>query len=269
MNDLAESLKRTLVATTIAIGLAACGDDGPPPAPVDSEATSFTLAVNREYAEKLDLDEQQGFEDASRGLIAEAPAIPIKDTDGTVIWDASEYDFVQGDAPPTVNPSLWRQSKLNLIRGLFKVRDGIYQLRGFDLANISIIEGDTGWIVVDPLTTEATAREAIAFARAHLGDQRISAILFTHSHIDHFGGALGLMSMEEARGNNVAIVAPVGFIEEATSENILAGARDDQARTVYVWRATAAQSDGPCEYRPRHPAGSRQRQHHGSKRGDR
>ncbi|MEM8661674.1 MAG: alkyl sulfatase dimerization domain-containing protein [Pseudomonadota bacterium] len=206
-----------------ALLLAGCDRSAPLPPAEGSDATSYTIAVNNEFANSLNLDDQEGFEDASRGLIAEAPAVPIKDNDGKVIWDAADYDFVQGDSPDTVNPSLWRQSKLNLKRGLFEVDEGIYQLRGFDLANITIIEGDTGWIVIDPLTTEATTREAMAFAREHLGDNPISAILFTHSHIDHFGGVFGLMTAEEARENNVEIVAPVGFIEEATSENILAG----------------------------------------------
>ena len=219
------ALSKSLVSVTFfALCLTACGrSDGPPPVPESSEATSYTVAVNNEFAKNLDLADQQDFEDASKGLIAQAPSTPIKDGEGTVIWDAASYDYIQGDAPATVNPSLWRQSILNMHRGLYKVDEGIYQLRGFDLANISIIEGDTGWIVVDPLTTQSTAREAIAFAREHLGDKPITAILFTHSHIDHFGGALGLMSMEEANGNNVKIVAPIGFIEEATSENILAG----------------------------------------------
>ncbi|MEM8564303.1 MAG: MBL fold metallo-hydrolase, partial [Pseudomonadota bacterium] len=174
--------------------LVACDRSAPLPPAEGSDATSYTIAVNNEFAKNLNLDDQEGFEDASRGLIAEAPAVPIKDNDGKVIWDATDYDFVQGDPPDTVNPSLWRQSKLNLKRGLFEVDEGIYQLRGFDLANITIIEGDSGWIVVDPLTTEATTREAMAFAREHLGDKPISAILFTHSHIDHFGGVFGLMT---------------------------------------------------------------------------
>ncbi len=211
-------------ATLFAALLSACDrSEGPPPVAEGSDATSYTVAANNEFTKYLDLANQQDFEDASKGLIAKAPSVPIKDSEGTVVWDASNYDYIQGEAPATVNPSLWRQSKLNMHRGLYKVDDGIYQLRGFDLANISIIEGDSGWIVVDPLTTEATAREAIAFAREHLGDKPISAILFTHSHIDHFGGAFGLMNMEQAKGNNVKIVAPIGFIEEATSENILAG----------------------------------------------
>jgi alkyl sulfatase BDS1-like metallo-beta-lactamase superfamily hydrolase len=222
---ISNSLSRAFIpATLLTVLLTACGgSEGPPPVPDSSDATSYTVAVNNEFAKNLDLGNQQDFEDASKGLIAKAPSVPIKNSSGEVIWDASNYDYIQGEAPATVNPSLWRQSKLNMHRGLYKVADGIYQLRGFDLANISIIEGDSGWIVVDPLTTEATAREAIAFAREHLGDKPISAILFTHSHIDHFGGAFGLMSMEEANGNDVKIVAPIGFIEEATSENILAG----------------------------------------------
>jgi len=220
---------RSLSSLVVTLGcsallLSACGQSGAPPSvPDSSDATSFTLAANSEMAASLDLADQQDFVDAARGLVAAAPDAPVLDGSGSVIWDPASYGYIQGDAPSTVNPSLWRQSKLNMHRGLYKVADGIYQLRGFDLANISIIEGDTGWIVVDPLTTEDTARAAIAFARQHLGDKPISAILFTHSHIDHFGGALGLMSMEQANADKLQIVAPVGFIEEATSENILAG----------------------------------------------
>lgn len=219
------TLSKTLaLAACIALCAVACGrSDSPPPPPASSEATSYTVAVNTGFSEKLDLQDKQDFEDASKGLIAAAPATPVVDGTGKVIWDQASYDFIQGDSPATVNPSLWRQSKLNMHRGLYKVEEGIYQLRGFDLANISIIEGDKGWIIVDPLTTEDTVRAAIAFAREHLGEKPISAILFTHSHIDHFGGALGLMSMEQANANDVQIIAPVGFIEEATSENILAG----------------------------------------------
>jgi len=222
---MSQALARPLFSVTFfAILVTACSrPEGPPPAAISSDATAYTAAINREFSERLDLADPQDFEDASKGLIASAPNTPIRDKSGSVIWDVSQYDYIQGEPPETVNPSLWRQSKLLMQRGLYQVDDGIYQLRGFDLANISIIEGERGWIVVDPLTTEATAQEAIAFAREHLGDRPISAILFTHSHIDHFGGAFGLMSMEKARGNNVKIVAPEGFIEEATSENILAG----------------------------------------------
>jgi alkyl sulfatase BDS1-like metallo-beta-lactamase superfamily hydrolase len=118
---------------------------------------------------------------------------------------------------------LWRQAKLNNIHGLFEVTPGIYQLRGFDLANMTLIAGDTGWIVVDPLTTKETASAALAFAGQHLERRPVAAIIFTHSHIDHFGGALGVLSADEAARTHVPIIAPQGFMDEATSENIIAG----------------------------------------------
>jgi alkyl sulfatase BDS1-like metallo-beta-lactamase superfamily hydrolase len=209
----------------------------PPQVPEGSEATASTIAANQTFAEMLDLGNAEDFEQASRGLIADAPVEPVKDSKGTVIFDPATYAFVEGDPPATVNPSLWRQSKLNLQRGLYKVSEGVYQLRGFDLANMSIIEGDTGWIVVDPLTNIATAAQALAFARKHLGERPIKAIIFTHSHVDHFGGALGVMSADEAAQKQVEILAPVGFIEEATRENVVAGpAMTRRAEFMYAIR---------------------------------
>ncbi len=216
-----------------------CSDKKPaaPQVPEGSEATASTIAANQKFAELLDLADQEDFEQARRGLVAEAPAETVRDSEGTVVFDPQAYAFVEGDAPATVNPSLWRQSKLNLERGLYEVAEGIYQLRGFDLANMSIIEGDSGWIVVDPLTNTATAAQALAFARKHLGDKPIKAIIFTHSHVDHFGGALGLMTAAEAAKNSVEILAPVGFIDEATSENVVAGpAMTRRAEFMYAIR---------------------------------
>ncbi len=160
--------------------------------------------------------------DARRGFIA-APTGQVKDTDGKVIWDFDAFSFLQGEAPATVNPSLWRQATLNNQIGLFKVTEGIWQLRGFDLANITLIQGKSGWIVIDALTAQETSAAAMAFARKHLGNQKVSAVVFTHSHVDHFGGALGVISAQEAKARKIPIVAPVGFMEEATSENILMG----------------------------------------------
>jgi len=136
----------------------------------ESAASEFTIASNQKFSESLDLDNQQDFEDATRGLVASAPADIITNSYGQKVWDASAYDFIQGDAPDTVNPSLWRQAKLNNIRGLFEVDEGIYQLRGFDLANTTLIKGQSGWIVVDPLTTLETTKSAMAFAEQHLGE---------------------------------------------------------------------------------------------------
>ncbi len=189
----------------------------------ESAASEFTIASNQKFSESLDLDNQQDFEDATRGLVASAPADIITNSYGQKVWDASAYDFIQGDAPDTVNPSLWRQAKLNNIRGLFKVDEGIYQLRGFDLANTTLIKGQSGWIVVDPLTTLETTKSAMAFAEQHLGEINLSAVIFTHSHIDHFGGVLSLIDAQQAAENNIPIIAPSGFMHEAVSENIVAG----------------------------------------------
>lgn len=163
------------------------------------------------------------FADASRGFIA-APHGQVRNTAGQVLWDFDAFAFEQAEtAPDSVNPSLWRQARLNNHAGLFKVREGIWQLRGFDLANITLIQGKTGWIVVDTGTSRETASVAMAFAHQHLGPQTVSAVIYTHSHVDHFGGVLGVISAEEAKARQVPIVAPAGFMEEATSENVLMG----------------------------------------------
>ena len=192
-----------------------------PPVPPASAAD----AVVRAHAASqrgVDLSDPPSFADAKRGLIAR-PQGKVLAANGAVIWDFDALSFVKGDAPKTVNPSLWRQALLNNQTGLFKVADGIWQLRGFDLANISLVEGKTGWIVIDTLTTRETAAAAMAFARKHLGDKPVTGVIFTHSHVDHFGGALGVVTPDEVKARNVPIVAPAGFMEEATSENVLLG----------------------------------------------
>ncbi|MGB5702983.1 MAG: alkyl sulfatase dimerization domain-containing protein [Polyangiales bacterium] len=197
--------------------------DSAPDLAGNSAATAQTASNNAAVAAALPLSDQQDFEDARRGLVASDPDLRVDLEDGTPVWDMTAYRFMDGTPPGSVNPSLWRQAQLNNIHGLFKVTEGIHQLRGFDLANMTLIDGQTGWIVVDPLTAEETARAAMAFARKHLGDKPISAIIFTHSHVDHFGGVLGIMSADEADERKVPIIAPEHFLEEATSENILAG----------------------------------------------
>ncbi|MGB5223275.1 MAG: alkyl sulfatase dimerization domain-containing protein [Polyangiales bacterium] len=196
--------------------------------------SSQTTSNNAAVAASLPLADQQDFDDARRGLVASDPDLRVMGSAGTPIWDMPAYGFVDGDAPASVNPSLWRQAKLNNIHGLFKVTEGIHQLRGHDLANMTLIDGDTGWIVVDPLTSEETARAALAFARQHLGDKAVSAIIFTHSHVDHFGGVLGIVSAEEVAQRSIPIIAPVGFLDEATSENIIAGITMGR-RSLYMY----------------------------------
>jgi alkyl sulfatase BDS1-like metallo-beta-lactamase superfamily hydrolase len=203
--------------------------------------SAATITLQQAVAAQLPLAQQQDFDDARHGLIAsEVPLkIPSLRNPDTLVWDMPSYDFIQGEAPLTVNPSLWRQAQLNNINGLFEVTPGVYQLRGFDLSNMTLIRGKKGWIIVDPLTAKETAKAAFDFAMQTLAkrgdaEQRISAILFTHSHIDHFGGVLGIISNAEIQRQAIPVVAPLGFIEEATSENMLAGTAMSR-RAVFMY----------------------------------
>ena len=215
-----KSCARALLVGLLALG-AGCGrESGVGGAAGDAEPA--TVAANAEFARALNLADPQGFEDAARGLIAK-PNGRITGADGSVLVDLDAFSFLEGEAPPTVNPSLWRHARLNAQIGLFKVADGIHQLRGFDIANMTLIDGASGWIVVDPLTSRESAAAAIAFAREHLGDKPVSALIFTHSHIDHFGGVFGVITAEDAAARKVPVIAPAGFMEEATSENVMVG----------------------------------------------
>ena len=212
-----------------------------------SAPTVATLQANQVVIQQLPFDNQQDFEDANRGLIASLDSLVTSNAAGERVWDMDAYDFVQyngvdGESPASVNPSLWRQASLNNIHGLFKVIDGIYQLRGFDLANMTLIEGEKGWIVVDPLTAKETSKAAFDFAQKHLGEKPITAILFTHSHIDHFGGALGLVTAEQVKQEGIRIIAPEGFMEEATSENIIAGTAMSR-RSMYMYGKRLARTE--------------------------
>lgn len=160
--------------------------------------------------------------EASRGLIAEAKDLLIKDSDGSVVWNMTAYSFLQNKTPSTAHPLLWEMAKLNAKAGLFEVTRGIYQLRGFDIANMTIIEGKTGLIVVDTLTTKETAWAAFDFFKTHVHKHKpIKAIIFTHSHVDHFGGVLGVVTEKELKTKQIQVIAPKGFMEEGFSENIL------------------------------------------------
>jgi len=219
---------------SLIIFLSACSDNLDYEESADSagntQATSATEALNKSVLKSLPFQNQQDFEDAQRGLIAKPDNLKIKNINGTdFVWNMPEYDFINrqstaSQSPASVNPSLWRQAALNNIHGVFKVTEGIYQVRGFDLANMTIIEGKKGWIIVDPLTAAETAEAALLFAQKTLGKKPITAIIFTHSHIDHFGGVHGVLKhLPEQQKTQLRIIAPEGFIEEATSENIIAG----------------------------------------------
>ena len=192
----------------------------------------FTTAANQAVLEQLPFADQQDFEDAQRGLIASPQSLVVLGAQGELLWNQDQYDFIEGDAPASVNPSLWRQAQLNNVHGLFEVTRGVYQLRGFDLANLTVIEGDTGLIVVDPLTTRETAAQAWAFYREQRGDKPIVAIIFTHSHVDHFGGVFGVISTADASAQGVRVIAPAGFVEESVSENIMVGTAMQRRATL-------------------------------------
>ena len=160
---------------------------------------------------------------ADRGFLGTLDDPKILGRDGEVVWDASAYDFLDGDAPDSVNPSLWRQSKLVAKHGLYEVVPGLYQVRGLDLSVMSIIEGDTGVIVVDPLISAETAAAAFGLYRKHRGDRPIHAVIHTHSHIDHFGGVRGIVTQSDLDERRVQIIAPEGFLEHSVAENVYAG----------------------------------------------
>jgi len=212
------------------------GGDSAPDARGHTAPTSFTIAAHTKAAAELPLDDVQDFEDARRGLVASEPDIEIQGAEGSRVWSTKDYAFIDGSAPASVSPSLWRQAKLNGIHGLFKVVDGIYQLRGYDLSNMTIIESRSGWIVVDPLTSRETAAAAFALARKHLGERPVVAVIFTHSHVDHFGGIDAILPAV-SDPSALRVIAPLRFTEEATSENVLAGiAMGRRATYMYGWK---------------------------------
>ncbi|OBI42706.1 alkyl sulfatase [Mycobacterium kyorinense] len=175
------------------------------------------------HQRRLPLDDTRDFDDADRGFIAALTPCVVRAADGRIVWDNDAYSFLIGDAPPSVHPSLWRQSTLTAKQGLYEVVPGIYQVRGLDISNISFVEGDSGVIVIDPLVCTEVAAAALTLYRTHRGDRRVVAVIYTHSHVDHFGGVLGVTSQAEVDDGKVAVLAPAGFTEHAVQENVYAG----------------------------------------------
>ena len=226
---------RGVASVGIAVGLAGATSadaQGAPPSPTGTQpkpATRHTLDENALYRKGLPFGNTSDFEDAKRGLIASLPEpVVIRNDKGVPVWDLSQYAFLgtnaKDDAPDTVNPSLWRVAKLNMFHGLFEVVDGVYQARGYDLSVMSIIRSNTGCIVVDPFVSAECAstvwRELIV---PKLGDKPIVAVIYTHSHVDHYGGVRGLVNQADIDAGKVKIVAPAHFTEAAVGENIIAG----------------------------------------------
>ena len=232
---------RVLFALTLAVTLAgalpdaACAAAGAAAAdpaaairhyhPKGKEPSKYTIDLQDGVRATLPFDDKRDFEEAKRGFIAAPPYRKIMADAGNVAWNIGSYGFLlQGKSFDSINPSLQRQAILNMAYGLYEVVPGrIYQVRGFDLANMTIIKGDTGWILFDVLTAKETARAALAFVNEKLGQRPVVAVVYSHSHADHFGGVRGVVDETDVRSGKVPIIAPVGFMEAAVAENVYAG----------------------------------------------
>ncbi|EMW7169952.1 MBL fold metallo-hydrolase [Vibrio fluvialis] len=189
-------------------------------------ATQATIDANNAVKQSLPFSDKKDFENAQKGLIAKQDVVTIKNDKGDVVWDLEQYKqyiTLNNPAPDSVNPSLWRNAQLNMINGLFEVTDGIYQVRGYDLSNITFIKGNTGWIVFDPLISQETAKAALDFVNEKLGKRPVVAVVYSHSHIDHFGGVREIVDEKDVKAGKVKIIASHGFTEHAVSENVIAG----------------------------------------------
>ncbi|WP_396271599.1 alkyl/aryl-sulfatase [Hyphomonas sp.] len=209
-----------LAAVAVCLGLQGCTPQVTAPAGV---ATSATVSSNQAFSDGLPWADESENALASQGFIATLKDTRILAADGRVVFDAGAYDFAEGPAPDTMNPSLWRHLGLLNNHGLFEVTPGLWQVRGLDISVMSIIATETGYIIVDPLTATETAAAAMSLVREHIGDKPIVAVIYTHSHGDHFGGVKGIVSDADVTAGKVQIIAPEGFMEHAVSENLIAG----------------------------------------------
>tara|TARA_R110000824_G_scaffold118960_15_gene272357 strand:+ start:49751 stop:51649 length:1899 start_codon:yes stop_codon:yes gene_type:complete len=201
------------------------------------DATTHTCQAHAHLRETLPAASQEDFENSTRGFIATIPDARILNEAGFPVWEMTSFAFEDEETPPdTVNPSLWRQAKLNKIHGLFKVTDRIYQVRNFDLSNITFIEGDKGYLIIDPLISAEPAKAALDLMREHRGDKPVTGVIYTHSHVDHYGGVKGVLTDAELEKGDIPIIAPEGFLEEAVSENVLAGVAMGR-RATYMYGA--------------------------------
>lgn len=206
-------------------------------------ATEFTKQAQKQVLAQLPFHDTKDFDRARKGLVEETPELEIKDSKGNIVWGLKDYSFLKEQkAPDTVNPSLWRVSQINAIAGLFKVTEGIYQIRGFDLANMSIIEGTNGLIIIDPLTATETAKAGLELYYKHRPKKPVAAVIYTHSHIDHYGGVKGVVSEADVKNGKVKILAPEHFLAEAVAENVYAGNAMGR-RAVYMYGALLPRSE--------------------------
>ena len=210
-------MPRLLAVAALLSAISAQGQVKPP--------SQYTVELQKKARETLPFSDRRDFEESSRGFLGAPTFTRIKAADGSIAWDIGMYSFVRdADKADTIHPSLARQAQLNMAYGLFEVvPERIYQVRGFDLANMTIIRGKTGWIVIDTLTVTETAKAAFAFAVEKLGSRPVVAVVFSHSHQDHFGGILGIVDPADVKSGKVKLIAPAGFLMHAVSENVFAG----------------------------------------------
>lgn len=225
------------MAILVGCGGSAAPAESPPPAPAPAPtpppvpkttaeakpASSVTAGKNQAVNQALPFSDTSDFDDAKKGFLGTWTEPTIKNAEGRPVWSFEAFSFIKGAPPPEVNPSLWRIAQLNSLHGLFQVSDAIFQIRGFDLSVMSFIEGKTGVIVVDPLISKETAAAGLSVYRKHRGEKPVVAVIYTHSHVDHFGGVRGVVDEKDVRSGKVKIVAPDGFMEHAVSENVFAG----------------------------------------------
>ena len=234
-------MHRPLLVSSISclVALAIACSDAPDPSehfdPKGKPPSEFTIRGQEALRQSLPLQDQRDFAEAAKGFIAAPDSRQILSAKGEVVWDIGAFDFLledhgedddedngKGDFD-SIHPSLQRQARLNMNFGLYELSDRIYQVRGFDLANLSLIQGDTGWIVFDVLTCEETAAAAMALVEKHLGKRPVVAVVYSHSHADHFGGVRGVVDQADVKAGKVQILAPEGFLEHAVAENVFAG----------------------------------------------
>lgn len=192
------------------------------------DATPATVTANREAVALYDMEDRQDFTDADRGFIAGRPDGKVVGADGHVVFDQGNYEYIADDAPAsdTVNPSLWRQSQVIKKGGLCKVIDGLYQARNNDIANLTIVVGDTGLVIIDCMAGVESARQGLDLFREHVSDKPVVAVIYTHTHIDHYGGVKGVVDAADVASGKVPIIAPgtiASFDKFAIGENVVAG----------------------------------------------
>lgn len=240
------ALRHAAIALLLASSALAAGT--PAPDLSAKPASVATRAAQAKAAASLPADDGRDTDFANRGFIATRADPIIRDAKGRPVWNVNAYQFVTGPAPATVNPSLWREMGMLKANGLFKVADGVWQVRGFDISNMTIIAGQTGWILVDPLTTRETAAAALELVNQKLGARPVVAVIYSHSHGDHYGGVRGVVSEDDVKAGKVTIIAPEHFMKETASESVMAGAA--------MGRRAAYQFGGGLEPGPQGPMGS-------------